>query len=160
MHDSLELLTTENVYIEDWFKTLGEHLPTIITLISEELFKRYLMYKLKSLVKTPWEIPEFLKKVLELLHGAYQAIKEYYWRADTQMMLAYSEDGVSNSSGVGFVFKGSGTKPGSKGVGLIHLGASYQFINIDHLQMGLNHGSPRPSTLVIEALKGEYGKIP
>ena len=74
-------------------------------------------------------------KALVAVWNASALARRMYERVSTQLMLTYSEDGQCNSSGAGFVFKSSG-KEHTIGTGLLHPGASYQFVYVDHLQMG------------------------
>jgi hypothetical protein len=107
---------------------------------------------IEDVVEAAKEIKEFVDAVLAALKIAFEKL---YWSADTQMMLAYSEDGVANSSGGGFIFKTDGD---TRGDGLLHPGGTYLPVAMDHLQMGRNAGGI-VSRFVADALCGKYGRI-
>lgn len=97
------------------------------------------------------EFEEFFDKVIAALRLVFEKL---YWAADTQMMLAYSEDGVANSSGGGFIFKTAG----KQGTGLLHPGGTFCPLPIDHLEMGSDVRRD-VSTFVVEALSGKHSQI-
>jgi hypothetical protein len=107
---------------------------------------------MKELVETIAAWKAFYDKVIAALNLVFEKL---YWAADTQMMLAYSEDGVANSSGGGFIFKTAGKK---QGTGLLHPGGTFCPLPIDHLEMGSDVRRD-VSTFVAKALSGKHGQI-
>lgn len=142
-----DLINKKSNYIEDIAKRNKWPFIEFMSWFTRDLILRAIL--------NPTEWMGFVTFIVTLVN----LVRELYLMADTHMMLAYSEDGVSNSSGGGFIFKSTGRYDFCKGTGLLHPGASYyQLDNIDHLEMGSDQ-SKKVSTDVRNIMFGESGHI-
>ena len=94
---------------------------------------------------------------IKLAKCLVDVVNRFYWMSDLQMLFAYGEDGIANSSGAGFIYKSTGMNETTKGVGLLKPGASYVHVPVDHLEMGEGKGGTTREAL--GSLMGKKGLI-